>query len=245
MTDPTGFLTIDRHDRTTRPIAERVRDYREYVLPLRTDEVEIQATRCMDCGVPFCHTACPVGNFIPDWNGLVSDRHWQAACDRLHRTNNFPEFTGRVCDLSGVLSADFSSLTSISVVGGNGDDSILGSNEFADSLLGGDGNDTLDGQGGNDTLDGQDGGDAITGGAGIDSINGGDGADNIDAGTDNDSVNAGNGADNVTLGDGNDIGNGANAETDRETESGWDARSLVAPASWSPSEPLRERATTR
>ena len=97
MTDPTGFLTIDRHDRTTRPIAERVRDYREYVLPLRTDEVEIQATRCMDCGVPFCHTACPVGNFIPDWNGLVSDRHWQAACDRLHRTNNFPEFTGRVC----------------------------------------------------------------------------------------------------------------------------------------------------
>ena len=97
MTDPTGFLTIDRHDRTTRPIAERVRDYREYVLPLRTDEVEIQATRCMDCGVPFCHTACPVGNFIPDWNGLVSDQHWQAACDRLHRTNNFPEFTGRVC----------------------------------------------------------------------------------------------------------------------------------------------------
>ena len=97
MTDPTGFLTIDRHDRTTRPIAERVRDYREYVLPLPASEVEVQATRCMDCGVPFCHTACPVGNFIPDWNMLVSDAHWQAACDRLHRTNNFPEFTGRVC----------------------------------------------------------------------------------------------------------------------------------------------------
>ena len=97
MTDPTGFLIIDRHDRDTRPIAERVRDYREYVLPLPTGEVEAQATRCMDCGVPFCHTACPVGNFIPDWNGLVSDQHWQAACDRLHRTNNFPEFTGRVC----------------------------------------------------------------------------------------------------------------------------------------------------
>ena len=97
MTDPTGFLTIDRHDRTTRPVAERVRDYREYVLPLPANEVEVQATRCMDCGVPFCHTACPVGNFIPDWNGLVSDAHWQAACDRLHRTNNFPEFTGRVC----------------------------------------------------------------------------------------------------------------------------------------------------
>ena len=97
MTDPTGFLTIDRHDRTTRPVAERVRDYREYVLPLPANEVEVQATRCMDCGVPFCHTACPVGNFIPDWNGLVSDAHWQAACERLHRTNNFPEFTGRVC----------------------------------------------------------------------------------------------------------------------------------------------------
>ena len=97
MTDPTGFLAIDRHDRDTRPIAERVRDYREYVLPLLASEVETQATRCMDCGVPFCHTACPVGNFIPDWNLLVSDAHWRAACDRLHRTNNFPEFTGRVC----------------------------------------------------------------------------------------------------------------------------------------------------
>ena len=97
MIDPTGFLTIPRHDRTARPIAERLRDFREYVLPLPQDEVAVQATRCMDCGVPFCHNACPVGNLIPDWNSLVSDQDWQAACERLHRTNNFPEFTGRVC----------------------------------------------------------------------------------------------------------------------------------------------------
>ena len=97
MTDPTAFLTIPRHDRTARPIGERVLDYREYVLPLAASEVAVQATRCMDCGVPFCHTACPVGNLIPDWNSLVSDEHWRAACERLHRTNNFPEFTGRVC----------------------------------------------------------------------------------------------------------------------------------------------------
>ena len=97
MTDPTGFLTIARKDRTARPIAERLTDYREYVLPLGEQEVAVQATRCMDCGVPFCHTACPVGNLIPDWNSLVSEADWQQASERLHRTNNFPEFTGRVC----------------------------------------------------------------------------------------------------------------------------------------------------
>ena len=97
MTDPTGFLTIARTDRTARPVAERLRDYREYVLPLPAAEVATQATRCMDCGVPFCHTACPVGNLIPDWNSLVSEQHWKTASERLHRTNNFPEFTGRVC----------------------------------------------------------------------------------------------------------------------------------------------------
>ncbi|WP_309602590.1 glutamate synthase subunit beta [Sphingomonas sp.] len=97
MTDPTGFLTIPRHDRSARPVAERVADWDEYIQPMPAPDVAQQATRCMDCGVPFCHSACPVGNLIPDWNALVSDAQWQAACERLHRTNNFPEFTGRVC----------------------------------------------------------------------------------------------------------------------------------------------------
>ena len=97
MSDPTGFLTIPRHDRSARPIAERVADWDEYVLPMPPSDVAQQANRCMDCGVPFCHSACPVGNLIPDWNSLVSDEQWRSACDRLHRTNNFPEFTGRVC----------------------------------------------------------------------------------------------------------------------------------------------------
>ena len=97
MSDPTGFLTIPRHDRAARPIAERVADWDEYVLPMPPSEVAQQANRCMDCGVPFCHSACPVGNLIPDWNSLVSDQQWRQACERLHRTNNFPEFTGRVC----------------------------------------------------------------------------------------------------------------------------------------------------
>ncbi len=97
MNDPSGFLTIDRHDRGTRPVAERVRDWNEYVLPMPPSDVATQARRCMDCGVPFCHSACPVGNLIPDWNSLVSDQDWRTACERLHRTNNFPEFTGRVC----------------------------------------------------------------------------------------------------------------------------------------------------
>ena len=97
MTDPFGFLTIPRHDRNARPVAERVTDWNEYVVPMPAADVSLQARRCMDCGVPFCHTACPVGNLIPDWNSLVSDEDWRSACERLHRTNNFPEFTGRVC----------------------------------------------------------------------------------------------------------------------------------------------------
>ncbi|MEO6112968.1 MAG: glutamate synthase subunit beta [Sphingomicrobium sp.] len=97
MSDPTAFLTVPRMDSAYRPVAERVADWAEYTLPLPPAAVASQATRCMDCGVPFCHTACPVGNFIPDWNLLVGDELWQAACERLHRTNNFPEFTGRVC----------------------------------------------------------------------------------------------------------------------------------------------------
>jgi glutamate synthase (NADPH/NADH) small chain len=97
MTNPTGFLEIERKDRNYRPVGERVRDYAEFVEPLAPLAVARQAERCMDCGVPFCHTGCPVNNLIPDWNDLVSRDEWRAALDRLHLTNNFPEFTGRVC----------------------------------------------------------------------------------------------------------------------------------------------------
>jgi glutamate synthase (NADPH/NADH) small chain len=97
MANPTGFLQIERRDRTNQSVAERLRHWSEFVEPLATDEVRKQAERCMDCGIPFCHTGCPVSNFIPDWNDLASRDQWEAALERLHRTNNFPEFTGRVC----------------------------------------------------------------------------------------------------------------------------------------------------
>jgi glutamate synthase (NADPH/NADH) small chain len=97
MTNPTGFLEIDRRDRAYRPVPERVQDWLEFAEPLSPHEVAKQAERCMDCGVPFCHSGCPVNNLIPDWNDLVSREQWRAACDRLHLTNNFPEFTGRIC----------------------------------------------------------------------------------------------------------------------------------------------------
>jgi glutamate synthase (NADPH) small chain len=97
MTNPAGFLEIERRDRPYRPVTERVKDWIEIAVPLATGEVARQAERCMDCGVPFCHTGCPVDNLIPDWNDLVSRDQWRAALERLHATNNFPEFTGRVC----------------------------------------------------------------------------------------------------------------------------------------------------
>jgi glutamate synthase (NADPH/NADH) small chain len=97
MTNPTGFLDIERQDRTYRPVAERVKNWAEFVEPLPEARARLQAERCMDCGVPFCHSGCPVNNYIPDWNDLVSRGDWRAALDRLHRTNNFPEFTGRIC----------------------------------------------------------------------------------------------------------------------------------------------------
>jgi glutamate synthase (NADPH/NADH) small chain len=102
----TGFLEIDRHDRKYAPIAERIKHWHEFVLPLPEKEVREQAARCMDCGVPYCHgtsrltgapTGCPVNNQIPDWNDLVYRGNWDEAARNLHSTNNFPEFTGRVC----------------------------------------------------------------------------------------------------------------------------------------------------
>ncbi|HVN36406.1 MAG TPA: glutamate synthase subunit beta [Casimicrobiaceae bacterium] len=93
----TGFMELRRVPETTLPIAERVRNSREFILALTNDEASTQGARCMDCGIPFCQTGCPVNNVIPDWNDLVYRHQWRAALDVLHSTNNFPEFTGRIC----------------------------------------------------------------------------------------------------------------------------------------------------
>ena len=93
----TGFLEIDRHDRKYKPAADRVRNFNEFVIPLSDSETKKQAARCMDCGIPFCHNGCPVNNQIPDWNDLVYTGNWEEAASNLHSTNNFPEFTGRIC----------------------------------------------------------------------------------------------------------------------------------------------------
>lgn len=93
----TGFLEFERHDRKYEPVAERIQNYKEFVVPLGEEKTREQAARCMDCGIPYCHTGCPVNNQIPDWNDLVYRGNWQEASRNLHSTNNFPEFTGRVC----------------------------------------------------------------------------------------------------------------------------------------------------
>ena len=93
----TGFKEFTREMPTRRPIAERVHDYLEVYQPFPEEKVRVQAARCMDCGIPFCHTGCPVTNIIPDWNDLVYRDHWKEAIRVLHSTNNFPEFTGRIC----------------------------------------------------------------------------------------------------------------------------------------------------
>ncbi|MHB9862597.1 glutamate synthase subunit beta [Streptomyces sp. YIM S03343] len=98
MADPKGFMTTPRQEWPRRPVEERVRDWTEVYVPGGLlPIVSRQADRCMDCGIPFCHEACPLGNLIPDWNDLVSREDWRAASERLHATNNFPEFTGRLC----------------------------------------------------------------------------------------------------------------------------------------------------
>ena len=93
----TGFIEIERHDRTYKPAADRIRNFKEFVIPLEERDLERQAARCMDCGIPFCHNGCPVNNQIPDWNDLVYNSDWEEASHNLHSTNNFPEFTGRIC----------------------------------------------------------------------------------------------------------------------------------------------------
>jgi glutamate synthase (NADPH/NADH) small chain len=97
MAKPTGFLEIERRDRVYDPVAERLKTWKEFVQPLPQPEVKAQASRCMSCGIPFCHQGCPVNNQIPDFNELVYRDQWRAALDNLQSTNNFPEFTGRVC----------------------------------------------------------------------------------------------------------------------------------------------------
>jgi glutamate synthase (NADPH/NADH) small chain len=93
----TGFIELQRIQEVTEPIARRVTHYREFILPLADDEAAKQGARCMDCGIPFCQTGCPINNIIPDWNDLTYRQQWRTALDVLHSTNNFPEFTGRIC----------------------------------------------------------------------------------------------------------------------------------------------------
>ena len=110
-----GFIEIDRQKAPTRPVEQRIHDWREVYLPYSTPDLRNQGARCMDCGIPFCHEGCPLGNLIPDWNDLVYRGKWRAAIDRLHKTNNFPEWTGRLCPApcegSCVLAIDSEAVT--------------------------------------------------------------------------------------------------------------------------------------
>ncbi len=94
MGKPTGFLEFDRELPRRRPVPVRLRDWREIYEPFPAESAREQGARCMDCGIPFCHEGCPLGNVIPEWNDLVFRDDWSEAIERLHATNNFPEFTG-------------------------------------------------------------------------------------------------------------------------------------------------------
>ncbi|MGR8933479.1 MAG: glutamate synthase subunit beta [Gammaproteobacteria bacterium] len=97
MGKPTGFMEFDRQDRTYTNVADRIQHFQEFVIPLSDDAVRQQGARCMECGIPYCHNGCPVNNIIPEWNDLVYQDEWRDALEVLHSTNNFPEFTGRIC----------------------------------------------------------------------------------------------------------------------------------------------------
>lgn len=97
MGKPTGFVEYDRVDVIFRPVEERLGDYRQVALTPTVEDAQVQAARCMDCGIPFCHSGCPLGNLIPDWNELAHQGRWAEAYERLRETNNFPEFTGQIC----------------------------------------------------------------------------------------------------------------------------------------------------
>ena len=97
MGKTTGFMELDRVERGYEPVEDRVKHFKEFLIPLDPKEVSKQGARCMDCGIPYCHQGCPVNNLIPDWNDMVYNNRWKEALDLLHSTNNFPEFTGRIC----------------------------------------------------------------------------------------------------------------------------------------------------
>ncbi len=97
MVKATGFLDFDRKEREYLPVEKRVKNFKEFTKPITKEELKNQASRCMDCGIPYCHSACPVNNIIPDWNNLVYENDFKKAIEVLHSTNNFPEFTGRIC----------------------------------------------------------------------------------------------------------------------------------------------------
>ncbi|MEE8359607.1 MAG: glutamate synthase subunit beta [Candidatus Omnitrophota bacterium] len=122
MGDPKGFLKIKKKTSRYRPVCERVKDYREVVLPRSKKESEEQSSRCMDCGTPFCHWGCPVGNYIPEWNDLAYNGQWERAFELLDATNNLPEITGRVCPAPCEYSC---------VLGINDDPVTIKENEFA------------------------------------------------------------------------------------------------------------------
>ena len=93
----TGFMEFQRQSEASLPVEKRLKNYREFTLHLTDEQAKIQGARCMDCGIPFCTSGCPVNNIIPDWNDLVYRGNWREALEVLHSTNNFPEFTGRIC----------------------------------------------------------------------------------------------------------------------------------------------------
>jgi glutamate synthase (NADPH/NADH) small chain len=97
MGKATGFMELDRVERSYESVEDRIKHFREFLVPLNDEELSKQGARCMDCGIPYCHQGCPVNNIIPDWNDLVYNNRWKDALDLLHSTNNFPEFTGRIC----------------------------------------------------------------------------------------------------------------------------------------------------
>ncbi len=97
MGKATGFMEISRQDRRYQPVTDRLKNYKEFTLPVAESDLSSQGARCMDCGIPYCHQGCPINNIIPDWNDLVYQGQWQQAAEVLHSTNNFPEFTGRIC----------------------------------------------------------------------------------------------------------------------------------------------------
>ena len=93
----TGFMELDRVERDYEPVEDRIKHFKEFLVPLDEKKVSEQGSRCMDCGIPYCHQGCPVNNLIPDWNDLIYNNKWKEALDLLQSTNNFPEFTGRIC----------------------------------------------------------------------------------------------------------------------------------------------------